>query len=198
MRRLIILTLITLLAAFEAQAQTAPQATPAKPAPVDVTQLAVNWVDRLNDLCNWRLSMTGTEEQADEVVNRMMELFAPDVIAQVPPHDEEQIGPLELNGTAQLRKWAEKFARSHVDLGFLVLRQTEKTVEGEHMVYSKPLPWGGLGVAFPILAPYSLRVNRDKFLVVGGVFLQYGEDQKIHRFQLYLSEKSPVRGGREQ
>jgi hypothetical protein len=29
------------------------------------------------------------------------------------------------------------------------------------------------------------------------VFLQYGPDQKIHRFQMYASDKAPVKGGRE-
>ena len=32
----------------------------------------------------------------DELVNRMMELYAVDVIAEVPPHDEDQIGPVML------------------------------------------------------------------------------------------------------
>jgi len=46
----------------------------------------------------------------------MMELFAPDVLAEVPPHDEEQIGLVMLDGSGQVRQWVEKFARSNVQL----------------------------------------------------------------------------------
>jgi len=189
-----------------------PKAAPAPPAPapaastppapatpaVDVTKLGTDFVDKLNTLDDWRLSMDGKEVGLDKVVDAFMADFAPDVLAELPSDDEEQIGPLALNGTAQLRKWVEKYARTHVELDILLVRQTEKTVEGEFMVYSKPLPWGGVGIAFPMIVPYSMRVNRNKFLEIGTVFLQYGPDQKIHRFQLYMSEKSPVSGGREQ
>ena len=180
-----------------APAPPAPAAAaPAKPA-VDVTKLGTDFVDKLNTLDDWRLSMDGKEVGLDKVVDAFMADFASDVFAELPSDDEEQIGPLELHGSAQVRKWVEKFARSRVELEYLLVRQTEKTVEGEFMVFSKPLPWGGVGIAFPILAPYSTRVNRDKFLEMETVFLQYGPDQKIHRFQMYISDKSPVKGGRE-
>jgi len=78
-----------------------------------------------------------------------------------------------------------------------MVRQTEKTVEGEYMVYSKPLPWGGVGISFSVLAPYAMRANRNKYLEIETVFLQYGPDQKIHRFELYQSQKSVMKGGRE-
>jgi hypothetical protein len=174
----------------------APPAAPAKPA-VDVTKLGTDFVDKLNTLDDWRLSMDGKEVGFDKVIDAFMADFAPDIFAELPTDDEEQIGPLELHGTAQLRKWVEKMARSRVELEYLLSRQTEKTVEGEFMVYSKPLPWGGVGIAFPVLAPYSTRVNRVKFLEMETVFLQFGPDQKIHRFQMYISEKAPVKGGRE-
>jgi hypothetical protein len=178
-----------------APAASAP-AAPAKPA-IDVTKLGTDFVDKLNTLDDWRLSMDGKEVGLDKIVDAFMADFAPDVFAELPSDDEEQIGPLELHGSAQVRKWVEKLARSRVELDYLLSRQTEKTVEGEFMVYSKPLPWGGVGIAFPVLAPYSTRVNRDKFLEMETVFLQYGPDQKIHRFQMYISEKAPVKGGRE-
>ena len=179
-----------------APAPAAAPAAPAKPA-VDVTKLGTDFVDKLNTLDDWRLSMDGKEMGFDKVVDAFMADFAPDVLAELPTDDEEQIGSLELHGTAQLRKWVEKMARSRVELESLLARQTEKTVEGEFMVYSKPLPWGGVGIAFPVLAPYSTRVNREKFLEVETVFLQYGPDQKIHRFQMFISDKAPVKGGRE-
>jgi hypothetical protein len=165
---------------------------------MDVIKLGTDFVDKLNTLDDWRLSMDGKEVGFDKVVDAFMGDFAPDVFAELPADDEEQIGPVELHGIAQLRKWVEKIARSRVELEYLLVRQTEKTVEGEFMVFSKPLPWGGVGIAFPILAPYSTRENREKFLEMETVFLQYGPDQKIHRFQMYVSDKSPVRGGREQ
>jgi hypothetical protein len=182
-------------AAPPAPAAAAP-AAPAKPA-VDVTKLGTDFVDKLNTLDDWRLSMDGKEVGLDKIVDAFMADFAPDVFAELPSDDEEQIGPLELHGIPQVRKWVEKQARSRVELEYLLARQTEKTVEGEFMVYSKPLPWGGVGIAFPILAPYSTRVNRDRFLEVETVFLQFGPDQKIHRFQMYVSEKSPLKGARE-
>jgi hypothetical protein len=191
MGRLIILALITLLAAFEAQSQTAPQAAPAKPAP-NVTEMAISWVDRMNGLSNWRLSMTGTEEQADQVVNQMMELFAPDVIAQVPPHDEEQIGPVMLMGAGQLRKYFDKIARSQIDIKYKIQQQTQRETDGEVMVYSKPLPWGGIGVSFQVHAAYSMREDRQRFLELGAVFLQFRDDGKIERLRLILSEKDTV------
>jgi hypothetical protein len=180
--------------AAPAPAASAP-AAPAEPAP-DSTKLGTDFVDNFNRLSNWRLSMDGKEVGLDKVVDAFMADFAPDVFAELPSDNEEQIGPLELHGTAQLRKWAEEFSRSRVELHFLVVRQTEKTFEGEYMVYSKPLPWGGVAIAFPMYTAYSTRVNRDRFLEMGTVFLQYGQDQKIKRFQLYLSDKSPIRGGR--
>src|SRR5262245_19095925 len=180
-----------------APAPAAAPAAPAKPA-VDVTKLGTDFVDKLNTLDDWRLSMDGKEMGLDKVVDALMADFAPDVFAELPSEDEEQIGPLELHGAAQLRKWVEKYARTRVELELLMTRQTEKTVEGEYMVFSKPLPWGGTGIAFGIVAPYRMRVYREKFLEMETVFLQYGPDQKIRRFQMYVSEKSPVSGGREQ
>jgi len=191
MRRLIILALITVLAAFELQAQTPPQTPQGKPAP-DVTQLAVNWVDRMNGLSNWYLSMDGKEDGANQGVDHMMELFAPDVIAQVPPHDPEQIGPVMLVGSGQVRKWIDKIAKSQVDIKYKIQRQTEQESDGEIMVHSKPLPWGGVSISFQVLAAYSLRQDRRRFLELGAVFIQYREDGKIQRLRLLLSEKDEV------
>ena len=195
MRRFIISTLITILAAFELQAQTPPQtppqSTPAKPA-LNANQLAVEWVDRVNELDDWYLTVDGKEEGIDQVVDHMMELFAPDVLAEVPPHDEEQLGPVMLVGSGQVRKWVDKIAKSHVRINYIVKRQTEKEFEGELMVYSKPLPWGGLGVSFQIIAAYSLRKDRRRFMEPGAVFLQFREDGKIQRLRLLLAEKDEV------
>ena len=60
------------------------------------------------------------------------------------------------------------------------------------MVYSKPLPWGGLGISFQVIAGYSLRKDRRRFMEPGAVFIQYREDGKIQRFRLLLTEKDEV------
>jgi len=188
MRRLIIISaLITFLASFEFQAQ----------APADSPQqrLADEWMKRLNSLDDWHLSVDGKEEGVEEVVNSMMDLFAPDVLAEVPPHDEDQIGPVMLRGSGNVRKWVDRIARSQVRLNYIIKRQTGGPTgefEGWRLVYSTPLPWGGTGVAFQIIATYSLREDRRRFTAPGAVFLQYGEDGKIHRLRLLLGEIDQV------
>jgi hypothetical protein len=162
---------------------------------LDATKLGTDFVDLLNTLDDWRISMDGKEVGIDKVVDNFMSHFAPDVIAEVPSDDEEQIGRLELVGAPQLRKWVDHIARTRVELEFLTVRQTQNLTEGEQMIYMKPLPWGGLGIAFQLIAPYSMRVNRATFLEVGSVFLQYSDDAKIRRFRLYLSEKTPLESG---
>ena len=195
MRRLItiivISILITSLTAFEFQAQTPPQTTPAKPV-FDPAKLAQDWLSRLNALSDWHLSVEGEEVGLDEVVNNMMELYAPDVIAEVPPHDEDQIGPVMLRGSGNLRKWVEKIARTQVKLLYIQKRQTVGSFEGQKLVYTTPLPWGGVGLSFQIIAAYSLRENRRKFTAPGMVVLQIGADGKINRLRLFLAETAEV------
>ena len=132
--------------------------------------------------------MEGKEEGVEELVNNMMELYAPDVIAEVPPHDEDQIRPVMLHGTANLRKWVEKVARTQVKLLYIQKRQTVGSFEGQKLVYTAPLPWGGVGLSFQIIAACSLRENRRKFTAPGMVLLQVGADEKIKRLRLFLAE----------
>ena len=187
MRKLIIiLTFITFLGAFELQAQR-PEIATGEPE-----RLAGDWMARLNALDDWTLSFERKEEGLDQVLDRMMEIYAPDVLAEVPPHDKDQIGPVVLRGSGQLRKYFEKIARTQVRLDYIIPRQTTKQFEGIGLIYSKELPWGGLGVSFPVIAVYSLRENRRRFLSPGMVVLQTGEDKKIHRFRLYLTELAEV------
>jgi hypothetical protein len=194
--KMIVLSILTAaLAAFVLQAQAPPQtpppAAPAKPA-LDPAKLAEDWLTRLNALDDWRLSVEGKEVGLDVVVNNMMELYAPDVIAEVPPHDEDQIGPVMLRGTANVRKWVEKIARTQVNLLYIQKRQTVGSFEGQKLVYSTPLPWGGLGLSYQIIAAYSLRENRRKFTGPGMVVLQVGVDGKIKRLRLFISEIAEV------
>lgn len=187
MRKLVfVLTFITLASAFELQAQR-PEVATGEPE-----RLADDWMTRLNALDDWTLSFEKKEQGLDQVIDHMMELYAPDVLAEVPPHDKDQIGPVVLRGSGQLRKYFEKIARTQVRLDYIIPRQTTKEFEGLELVYSKQLPWGGLGISFPIIAVYSTREDRRRFMSPGMVVLQTGEDKKIHRFRLYLTELAEV------
>ena len=192
MRRSILIVisiLIASLAVFNFQAQTPPQTPPAKPA-LDPLKLSDDWITRLNNLSNWYLTVEGKEMGRDELVNSMMELYTPDVVADVPPHDEEQIGSVMLRGTALLRQWVEKIARSQVRLNYIRTAQTNGEFNGVRPVFSTPLPWGGLGISFQIIGAWSMREDRlnKRFMAPGAVFLQFNEDGKIYRLRLYLTE----------
>ncbi len=187
MRRLIISALILFLAAIEVQAQAAADSPEQK--------LAEEWIKRLNALDDWYLSAEGREEGVEQLVNSMMELYAPDVIAEVPLHDEDQIVPVMLRGSGNVRKWVDRIARSQVRLNYIIKRQTEGPTgdyEGWRLVYSTPLPWGGKGIAFPIIGVWSLREDRRRFMAPGAVFIQYGVDGKIRRLRLFLAEIDQV------
>jgi hypothetical protein len=190
MWRLICSSLITLFFVFEVQAQ-APAHEKSKLA-IDPDKFVTDWIDRLNALDDWHISMLGEEEGVDKVVDHMMELFAPDVLAEVPPHDEDQIGPVMLMGSGQVRKWLDNMARTQVKLEYIPRVQTEKEFEGALVVYTKTLPWGGLGISFQINGNYALRRDRRKYTAPGAGFIQLGEDGKIHRLRLLLGEISEV------
>ncbi len=154
----------------------------------DAERLATEWLDRLNALDEWNLTPEGEEEGLEQVVDNMMELYAADVLSELPPHDEEQIGPVILRGSGQLRKWVEKIAKTHVRIDYIQVRQTAEEYQGVQLVYSVTLPWGGLGIAVPIIAAYSLREDRRRFGAPGILVLQTNDEGKIQRFRLYLTE----------
>jgi len=173
-------------------AQTPPPAAAAKPPAPDPLQLAEDWMTRWNNLSNYSLSFEGKEVGREELVNKMMELYAPDVVAEVPPHDDEQIGPVLLRGSANVQKWVDKISRTQVKLLYIQRRQTKKQFEGTKLVYSTPLPWGGVGISFEIIAAWSRREDRRKFTGPGSVFLQYNAAGKIDRLRLYVGEIAEV------
>ena len=176
-------------------AQTPPTPPPpaaAKPPAPEPLQLAEDWMARLNNLSNWYLTFEGKEMGREDLVNKMMELYAPDVVAEVPPHDDEQIGPVILRGKANVQKWVDKISRTQVKLLYIQRRQTKKQFEGTKLVYSTPLPWGGVGISFEIIAAWSRREDRRKFTGPGSVFLQYNAAGKIDRLRLYVGEISEV------
>jgi hypothetical protein len=193
---MIVLTLIAWVAFFAAAWEVEAAQFIEKPEPSgEVELLAEAWLERLNALDDWYLSVEGEEVGVDEVVDSMMELYAPEVIANVPPfHDEDQFGPMRLDGREQLRKYFALFARSYSRLGYLHRRQTGPGFEGYKLVYAAtPLPWPGQGISFEMVAAYSLRADRrQRFYGPGAVYLQYGEDGKIQRLRLLLGEIEPV------
>jgi len=148
---------------------------------------------RLNNLSNWTLTFEGKEVGREDLVNKMMDLYAPDVVAEVPPHDDEQIGPVILRGRGNVQKWVDKISRTQVRLLYIQRRQTKKQFEGTKVIYSTPLPWGGVGISFEIIAAWSRREDRRKFTGPGSVFLQYNADGKIDRLRLYVAEISEVK-----
>src|ERR1051326_6702422 len=198
MRRPIVLIisiflLLSIVLKFQAQTPYPPQsqAAPAKP-PLDAAKLAEDWITRLNALDKWYLSVDAKEVGRDDLVNKMMELYTPDAIAEVPPHDDDQIGPVMLRGTANIRKWVDNISRTQVKLLYIQKRQTQKQFEGEKLVYTTQLPWGGMGISFEIIGAWSRREDRRKFTAPGTVFLQVNPDGKIQRMRLYLAEVSEV------
>src|SRR6059036_3906398 len=155
MRQLIISTLILLLGAIELQAQAAADSPEQK--------LAEEWLKQLNALDDWYLSVDGKEEGIEQLVNSMMELYAPDVLAEVPPHDKDQIGPVMLRGKDNVRKWVDRIARSQVRILYYMRRQTDGPTgdyEGWRLVYTSKLPWGGTAMVFPIMGTWSERETR--------------------------------------
>jgi hypothetical protein len=183
------LTVITLGSAIPAPAQI-PTAESAE------QKLAQEWVTRFNRLSDWHLNPDGKESsELAEVVSSMMQLYAPDVLAEVPPYDKDQLGPVVLRGAGNVQKWTERIAATQARLNYFIKRQTGGPTgefEGYRPVYSAPLPWGGTGIAFQIVGVWSLREDRRRFMAPGSVFLQTSADGKIKRLRLFLSEITEV------
>lgn len=183
MHRVILSMLSLVLCAVELHAQAAADSPEQK--------LAEEWIKRLNALDDWYLSVGGKEEGVEQLVNSMMDLYAPDVLAEVPPHDKEQIGPVMLRGKENVRKWVDRIARSQVRLNYIVKRQTEGPTgeyEGWRLVYTAKLPWGGDAIAFQVIGVWSSREDRRRYTAPGTVFIQYAPDGKIRRLRLLLGE----------
>jgi len=190
MSRLIVLvTLLTSFFAVELKAQVLNSESPQQ-------KLAVEWVKRFNALSEWFLTPDGKESpELAEAVHSMMELYAPDVLAEVPPYDKDQLGPINLRGADNVQKWVENIARTQARLTYFVKRRTagpNGDFEGYRPVYSAPLPWGGIGMAFQIVGVWSLREDRRRFMAPGSVFLELRPDGKITRLRLFLSEITEI------
>jgi hypothetical protein len=194
----VLITFVVMLAAHGVNLAQAPAPAQEKPkAALDTTKLADEWMKRMNALDDWQLSADGKEVGLEEAVNSMMELYTPDVLAEVPPHDDEQIGSVMLRGTALLRQWVEKIARTQVRLNYIRTAQTMKEFNGVRPIFFTELPWGGYGISFQIIGAWSMRDDRlnKRFMAPGSIFLQYDEQGKIYRLRLYLTEITRVVAG---
>ena len=187
MRRLIFSIFIILGLTISLHAQAALEAPEQKQAE--------DFIKRLNALSDWYLSLDGKEEGVDKLVDNMMELFAPDALAEVPPHDKDQIGPVMLRGKENVRKWVDNIAHTQVRLLYYMRRQTDGPTgdfEGWRLVYITKLPWGGNGIIFPVMGVWSQREDRKRFTAPGYINIQTGTDGKIHRLRILLGEIEEV------
>src|SRR5579883_177236 len=89
------IVLIALFTVWGIQAHAQTPAPAAKPA-IDAEKYAIDFTDRMDALSKWYLTYDGKEDGLQQAIDHMMELFAPDVIAEVPPHDDKQMGPVML------------------------------------------------------------------------------------------------------
>lgn len=182
MRKLTCFVLLILTAATASLAQNTPA--------LDTRKLVDEWFRRLNALDDWFISMDG-KEQTDEVVNSIMELYAPDALQFVGPA-EDQIGPVMLVGREPIRKWFENFARTYVQVAYRIDVQTGGKEQTASLIYTSPLPWGGTGASSQITGVYSLRQNRRRFMSPGGLFIQFRQDGKIQRLRLLMQKDETV------
>lgn len=153
-----------------------------KPA-LDADRLVREWFRRLNALDDWFITVDGKEEP-EGVVEKMVELYAPDAIQFQGPGDE-QIGTAAYSGHAGVRKWADDFARKYVQLAYRLQDQTAKEQTADVIMTATP-PWGGLAASVEFTAFYGDRQTRRRFFGPGIAVFQFNEDGKIRRLRIYL------------
>jgi hypothetical protein len=145
--------------------------------------LAEEFFGRLNALDDWFISMDGKEENK-AVVDRFMELFSSDAYLQVGP-SKNQLGGVTYHGVEGIRKWADQFSRSYLDLNYRINFKTrqEKTAKP---VYAFQMPWGDQGAAVEFTAVYTNRDDRIRFWMPGAAFFTFDKDGKIVDLRLYM------------
>ncbi|HEY7446186.1 MAG TPA: nuclear transport factor 2 family protein [Vicinamibacterales bacterium] len=181
MRRIPVLLTACLLSwgsVSHAQSPSTQNSQGAKPE-----DMAREWFIRLNELDDWYISFDGKEEN-DAVVDRFLELYAPDASHQVGP-SERQIGAVIFHGKDAIRKWADGFSKKFTALNYRVEYKTRK----EHPLqpfYVIQFPWGGTGAATQFEAIYTNREDRRQFVVPAAVFFMFDEAGKIQNVRLYM------------
>jgi hypothetical protein len=152
---------------------------------INAEQLVGEWFRRLNALDDWFISFEGKEEP-EQVVSRFVELYDPEGLQLVGPN-ENQLGTATYYRHEGIRKWADDFARSFVQLAYRAEVQTakEKTTS---LVHATPMPWGGLSVSVEFAAVYTIRESRRKYVAPGALFFQFGENGKIRRLRIFVAK----------
>ena len=160
------------------QAKGEPEMTAEK-----LQALPEEFFGRLNALDDWFISMDGKEENK-AVIDRFMELFSPDAYLQVGP-SKNQLGGVTYHGLEAIRKWADQFSRSYLDLNYRTHFKTrnEKTVKP---VYAFQMPWGDKGAAVEFTAVYTNRNDRKRFWMPGAAFFTFDNNGKIVDLRLYM------------
>src|SRR5688572_16839704 len=183
MKRKIVSVLLLLLAMLcVSPSSKAQSSAPPKP-PLKPEQLADQWLVRLNELDDWYISVDGKEEN-DAVVDRFVDLYAPEAYHQVGPN-ENQIGTVVYHRKDSIRLWANEFSKKYIGVNYRVDYRTrkEKTVQPFHVIQ---FPWGGTGASTEVAAVYMNREDRRQFVVPGAVFCLFDETGKIESVRMYL------------
>ena len=180
-RTTLLLSLVFLLSQVPAShAQSPSTQTPSIAKP---EEMAREWFIRLNELDDWYISFDGKEEN-DAVVDRFLELYAPDASHQVGPSDR-QIGAVVFYGKDAIRKWADEFSKKFTALNYRVEYKTKKE-QPLQPFYVTQFPWGGAGAATQFEAIFSNREDRRQFVVPAAVFFMFDEAGKIQNVRLYM------------
>src|SRR5436853_6178827 len=142
-----VLFVLLLCGSAYSQAKPDPDVKPDK-----LQGFAEEFFGRLNGLDDWFIAMDGKEDNK-AVVDHFMELFSPDAYVQVGP-SKNQLGGVTYHGLEGIRKWADQFSKSYLDLNYRISFNTrdEKTA---NPVYSFQLPWVDEGAAVEFTAVYT-------------------------------------------
>jgi hypothetical protein len=160
------------------------QAPPDSNARPDRLQtLTEEFFGRLNALDDWFISLDGKEENK-EVVDRFVELFSRDAYLQLGP-SKNQLGGVIYHGPDAIRKWADQFSRTYLDLNYRINYKTrqEKTAKP---VFAFQMPWGDEGAAVEFTAVYTNRNDRNRFWMPGAAFFTFDKEGKIVELRLYM------------
>ena len=138
MKRFCLALILCAALSFDGHSQASkPQPDkPDKPPALDAEKLVREWFRRLDALDDWWITVDGKEEP-EAVVEKMVELYAPDALQFVDP-EPDQLGTVMLSGHAGIRKWADNFARTRVQLAYRLQNQTLKEVTADVIMTSVP------------------------------------------------------------
>ena len=155
----------------------------AKVTTADADRLVREWFRRLNALDDWFITVDGKEEP-EGVVDQMVEMYTPEAMQFMGP-GEEQIGTVAFSGQEGIRKWADGFARKHVQLAYRLQDQTLKE-QTANVVMSAVPPWGGVAASVEFTAFYGERESRRRFFGPGIAVFQFNDEGKIGRLRIYV------------